>query len=143
MKDNWDWRIANVKHPAVFGLCNGHCWYCGVQLDASPMYGDSGSAPASNSYVVDHATPRIAGGKNEIGNYLPACWECNCSKGGRTVEQFRIILAWRRAGVKALAAEHILWLAENGIDALALLPRIEFWGEVRFLEETTKGDGEE
>ena len=140
MKDNWDWRIANVKHPSVFGLCNGHCWDCGVQLDTN-KFGGVGSPAASNSYVVDHATPRIAGGADKIANYLPACWECNASKGGRTVEQFRLSLAWRRAGVKALAAEHILWLAENGIDALALLPKIEFWGEVQFLEETAKGDG--
>ncbi len=132
MIDNWDWRIAKVKHPEVFGMCGGRCWYCGVELDTSPISGAAGKTPAYNAYVVDHASPRASGGISEISNYLPACWTCNSSKGGRTVEQFRISLAWRRAEVKPMAGEHILWLAQNGIDVLALLPKIEFWGEVQW-----------
>jgi hypothetical protein len=54
----------------LFGHC---CAYCGrddVRL------------------TRDHRIPLIRGGTNDIGNIVPACRSCNCSKGRRTDREF-------------------------------------------------------
>lgn len=64
-----DWAATRAK---VFALKGSQCVYCGV--DASH---------------VDHQTPRSRGGSDDISNLVPACAECNVSKGSMTVEEWR------------------------------------------------------
>jgi 5-methylcytosine-specific restriction endonuclease McrA len=53
----------------------GRCFYCG---SAEPM-------------TIDHIIPLARGGRHTIGNVIPACLSCNCSK------QDRLIVEWRAA----------------------------------------------
>jgi hypothetical protein len=58
------------------------CWYCGVNL--------FGKSVSKCEVVLDHVTPRSKGGASTDDNLVLACWGCNCGKGGRTLEEFRI-----------------------------------------------------
>lgn len=49
---------------------NGHCLYCNKQ---------------STSMTVDHVVPLKLGGTNELSNLVPACSDCNLSKGHKDV----------------------------------------------------------
>lgn len=59
----------------VFDLTNGRCSYCGCELDF-------------DNFHIDHFVPRSKGGK-QGGNIVPACPDCNLSKGNLSVEDFR------------------------------------------------------
>src|SRR5690606_22558633 len=52
----------------------GRCAYCG----------------ASGPLHMDHIVPLARGGRHGIGNLLPACASCNCSKGAK------LLMEWRR-----------------------------------------------
>lgn len=48
------------------------CYYCGIP----------------GKMTVDHLTPISRGGTDDIGNIVPACLRCNCSKRDRTAKEF-------------------------------------------------------
>jgi 5-methylcytosine-specific restriction endonuclease McrA len=62
----------------------GLCAYCGI-------------APAN---TLDHVQPISHGGRNSIGNLLPACQHCNFSKGSK------FLFAWLNAKRKRALAAH-------------------------------------
>ena len=64
-----DWAKVRAK---VFALKGSECVYCGA-----------------DACHVDHQTPRARGGSDDIGNLVPACAECNISKGMMTLEEWR------------------------------------------------------
>lgn len=66
----------NCFRRRVYEKTNGHCAYCGCELEYSNMQ-------------VDHVIPRANGGTNDFNNLLPACRSCNHRKGTSTVESFR------------------------------------------------------
>lgn len=55
----------------MYSRARMRCIYCGHSADQ-----------------IDHIQPRCDGGSDEESNLAPACKSCNCSKGGRSVEQF-------------------------------------------------------
>lgn len=61
-------------------MYNGHCAYCGTEIDYKDMQ-------------VDHATPLRIGGADDISNYMPACRSCNHYKATLDVEGFRKYLS--------------------------------------------------
>ena len=61
---------------AAYERCNGHCYYCGAELE-----------PFGN-WQVDHIEPRIYGGGDEYSNLAAACSRCNQRKGGRNPQAF-------------------------------------------------------
>lgn len=70
------------------------CSYCGIQLNV----GNGRDFP--NSLQWDHVIPLSRGGRNSIGNIVPACRSCNIAKGASTVMEWR-----RRAGKKNPSTE--------------------------------------
>lgn len=76
----------------VWALTDGHCAYCGSQLEPDKTNGFSGA------FCVEHVVPRAAGGPDNIANYVPSCLGCNSAKGDRHVLVFiRGALARRTA----------------------------------------------
>ena len=61
-------------------MYNGHCAYCGKQIELKDMQ-------------VDHAKPLKIGGEDEISNYMPSCRSCNHYKATLDVEGFRKYLS--------------------------------------------------
>lgn len=65
------------ERKQVYDKCNGHCAYCGCELDIKDMQIDH----VKSLYWHD--------GTNEMENLLPSCRSCNHYKGTSTLEQFR------------------------------------------------------
>lgn len=85
-----------------------HCWYCGVRTwDAENV---------SMSKSVDHLVPRSRGGKTEQGNIVRACRKCNGEKHDLTLEEFRLLIAFRRGLISALDKRTLSFYGECGED---------------------------
>ena len=58
------------------------CFYCGRPVHEAAQ-------PIQDSLTRDHLIPLSRGGSNDIGNIVPACFNCNRLKGTMTIEEFR------------------------------------------------------
>jgi uncharacterized protein (TIGR02646 family) len=66
----------NIREQ-VYRKCNGHCAYCGCELDYKDMQ-------------VDHVKSVFYyNGTNDIDNLLPSCRMCNFYKSTFTLDEFR------------------------------------------------------
>jgi 5-methylcytosine-specific restriction endonuclease McrA len=68
-------RISLTRR-AIFRRDNFTCQYCGIQ---------------SNHLTIDHVMPRHRGGAHVWENVVSACPECNRKKGGKTLEEVRMV----------------------------------------------------
>lgn len=68
--------ISKEIRQLVYNKCNGHCAYCGCELEYKDMQ-------------VDHVLAVGRRGSNNIDNLLPACRQCNYDKHKKTIEGFR------------------------------------------------------
>jgi len=71
----------------LFSATSSHCWYCG-------------KVTAESDQTVDHIIPSVRNGSNLLFNIVPACRRCNSQKGSMPINEFRIRLAFWRAGFK-------------------------------------------
>ena len=58
------------------------CFYC-----ARPVH--ENAEPIQDSLTRDHLIPLFRGGSDDIGNIVPACFNCNRIKGTMTIDEFR------------------------------------------------------
>ena len=68
-----------INRQAVHNKHNGHCAYCGKEIDVKEMQ-------------VDHAVPKVNGGTDDFSNLMPSCRRCNHYKRGEDVKRFRQLL---------------------------------------------------
>lgn len=66
----------------LLAMQDGLCWYCGCDLHDQP-----------ETPHVEHQTPLCRGGVDALENLVMACEPCNLSKGRRTVDEYRRVLA--------------------------------------------------
>ena len=72
-------KLTKDERIAVYEKMNGHCAYCGCELEYKDMQ-------------VDHVVPIngcLKQGEDTLGNMLPACRSCNHYKSKSTLEGFR------------------------------------------------------
>lgn len=70
-------QIAQKIRKQVYQKYNGHCAYCGCELEYKDMQ-------------VDHVKSVFYyNGTNDIDNLLPSCRMCNFYKSTFTVDEFR------------------------------------------------------
>lgn len=69
--------IPKKTREEVYKMYDGHCAYCGCELEYKDMQVDH----VESLYVHE--------GKNEISNYKPACRSCNFYKSTMSLEEFR------------------------------------------------------
>lgn len=69
----------------VYEKFNGHCAYCGCELEMKDMQVDH-IKPLCRGYSIQLLS-RI--GKDEMENYNPSCRACNFRKGMLTIDEFR------------------------------------------------------
>lgn len=120
--------ISQAIKRQVWDSTWGHCWYCGKQLILAEPKNPESREQVERWSVVDHVIPKSQGGSDDPSNLVPACWVCNSSKGTRSLEEYRLFVAMREAGVPFFKQEQIDWLRSQGFE----LPKIEtmkFWGE--------------
>lgn len=73
-------KLSKEERQEVYRKCNGHCAYCGIEIDYKDMQ-------------VDHVTPLRIGGEDSIKNMLPACRSCNHYKATLDADGFRSYLS--------------------------------------------------
>ena len=82
--------FTKKERQAVYDKCNGHCAYCGCELDIKDMQIDHVVSVGWSSYGGQESQRLIDEGKmNEIDNLLPACRQCNFYKSMNDLEGFR------------------------------------------------------
>jgi 5-methylcytosine-specific restriction endonuclease McrA len=59
------------------------CYYCGRKL-------------TKKEYSEDHVVPRCKGGSDKPYNKVPSCKKCNVEKGCLSLEEYRVVIAYRR-----------------------------------------------
>lgn len=69
-------RLTPAERMVIYNKCNGHCAYCGCELEFKAMQ-------------ADHVEAFINGGSDTIDNMLPACRSCNHYKSSMDIETFR------------------------------------------------------
>jgi CRISPR/Cas system Type II protein with McrA/HNH and RuvC-like nuclease domain len=121
------------KRLRVFNKTGGRCWYCGIELK---MFNGE---ILPDTFMVDHAHPKKLGGSNAYENLVPSCSNCNETKNHKTVEQFRILLAHRAAGIEKFTQNQIAWLRGHGIE-IPVLPAITFWFEKQAVSDEHRQD---
>ena len=73
-------KLSKAERQEVYQKCNGHCAYCGTEIEYKDMQ-------------VDHVKPLRIGGLDDMDNMLPACRSCNHYKATLDVEGFKNYLA--------------------------------------------------
>ena len=73
------------------GVIGSYCFYCGrpVRKWKQRMY----ERPPVDMVTEDHVVPQCRGGKN--GKTVTACLECNQDKYRLSLEEFRVVRAFR------------------------------------------------
>ena len=74
--------IPKMIRQQVYEKYNGHCAYCGCELDIKDMQVD-------HLYSVYRAEYEGRDIDDSIDNYMPACRQCNYYKGTSTIDEFR------------------------------------------------------
>lgn len=69
-------KMKKELRERVYKKYNGHCAYCGKEIDFKDMQ-------------VDHQLSQRNGGGNELDNLFPACRLCNHYKRAQGLESFR------------------------------------------------------
>lgn len=88
-----------------------NCYYCGKILDTRrPVTGEKHFPDMA---TVDHLIPASRGGnKFSILNTVDACFGCNTDKGRLTLDEYRLVIAFRRGLVSRDAALGMRFWAE-------------------------------
>ena len=68
--------ISKKLRQEVYDKYNGHCAYCGKEIEIKDMQ-------------VDHLAPVYHGGTDTIDNLMPSCRRCNHYKRSASLEVFR------------------------------------------------------
>ena len=68
----------------IYDKNGGRCWHCGKKLS----FTNYGQVAERGAWEVDHSIPLARGGTDHLNNLVPACIECNRSKGDLTSREF-------------------------------------------------------
>ena len=74
--------IPKMIRQQVYEKYNGHCAYCGCELDIKDMQVDH----LDSLYRAEYEGREV---DNSIDNFMPACRQCNYYKGTSTIDEFR------------------------------------------------------
>ncbi len=74
--------IPKKIRQQVYEKCNGHCAYCGCELEYKDMQVDH----IESVYLAELRNNEV---DDTLSNYMPSCRMCNYYKSTSTIEQFR------------------------------------------------------
>lgn len=102
--------VVRILNPIKTRLIDEHCYFCGVQLVSAPQAEIMGRTPPDNFITEEHLIPRRHGGTRGKGNTVWACKKCNEDKANLKLEEYRVVIAYRRGLLNAFTL-------------------VKFWGE--------------
>lgn len=106
-------KLNQEERKKIYSKCNGHCAYCGCDLEYKDMQ-------------ADHVIPLYRGGADTIDNMLPTCRSCNYYKSTRTAEEFRTYLS----GIpQRLHRDSIPYQVAERFGMIKADPSVKFWYE--------------
>ncbi len=70
--------ISKTKKAKLRLTMPSNCWYCGC----------------SDTSTVDHVTPKLMGGLDDLDNLVLCCKSCNSKKKAMSVGEFRFKMSW-------------------------------------------------
>jgi hypothetical protein len=70
---------------SIYDKNDGCCYYCGKRL----AFKNYGRIYERGAWEVDHSVPKSRGGTSYLRNLVPACVDCNRSKGTRMGKSVR------------------------------------------------------
>lgn len=77
--------IPKKIRQQVYNMFDGHCAYCGCELEMKDMQVDH----VESVFLTNYWNTMDSDELNNIKNYMPACRACNFYKGSWKLEQFR------------------------------------------------------
>jgi 5-methylcytosine-specific restriction endonuclease McrA len=86
--------MVNVKidRQQVYGKCDGHCAYCGIEITLKQMQVDH-IQPHWHTFTEQQASQaNIVKGSHDLDNLNPSCARCNKWKSTYSVEHFRKVV---------------------------------------------------
>jgi 5-methylcytosine-specific restriction endonuclease McrA len=84
---------------------NGNCYYCGTFLAKAQSQKQGQSHIAMpNDWTRDHIVPRSRGGSSTV----DSCLRCNHDKGRLTLEEYRLVIMFRRGLISPKSIENSL-----------------------------------
>lgn len=81
--------ISKKIRQKVYEKYNGHCAYCGCELEYKDMQVDHIVPVYDIETRVFNKNLSLDGSDDPIDNYMPSCRACNFYKGTFTLEKFR------------------------------------------------------
>ena len=87
-------RLSKDTREEVYAKYNGHCAYCGKEIDIKDMQIDHMIPFANSMYGSEEDREKVEqmivdGTIDDIDNLMPSCRSCNFYKGGCGVESLR------------------------------------------------------
>jgi hypothetical protein len=82
------------------------------------------------TFTVDHIIPRLHLGAEQLENLVPACRNCNSTKGTKDIEQFRFLRAMQQ-----FHKDKGIWFSSTQVEYLQSIgvnlgiPKFRFWFE--------------
>lgn len=118
--------IPKEVRQQVYDKYNGHCAYCGCELDIKDMQVD-------HLYSVYRAEIKGKEEDNSIDNLMPSCRMCNFYKSTATIDEFR----------KKLLTFQYVYLPDNFTTRLALkygMATLSRWNGEFYFEKCEKNE---
>jgi len=119
---------GNALLDYLYEMFGGKCQYCGVLVEREE-YTTQGTSDRRVQANVDHIVPKSSGGGNGPSNVVLACQSCNSTKGPKSLEEFRLLMACRFHDIPRFTTDQKRWLAKQGFGIS--IPHFEFYGEAQ------------
>lgn len=81
---------------AMAGKTDMKCFYCGIELYSIEKNENGMGRVRKDSITMDHLLPASRGGAGMHNNKVACCARCNFDKGSLTLEEYRVVIAYRR-----------------------------------------------
>ncbi len=73
-------NLTKTQRKKIFEKTEGHCHFCGCAIEGEERW------------TADHVVPHAYGGKCDMDNFLPCCYECNRLRWFYKPEELKTIL---------------------------------------------------
>ena len=99
--------ISKKQRAQVYKKYNGHCGYCGKEIEIKEMQVDHMNPQCLKAYNLCLFDGVIVDKTHDIENLMPTCRRCNHYKRAATVEQFRHLMQTLHKRIESLYTNRV------------------------------------